>query len=476
MATDDLRGPSDRGTVAGFGRFDAIGVGVASGRMAELTAREERAFVAKRQKSRQLWEEATKAMPRGVPSSFQDTPPQPVFIDHGEGSRVWDVDGNEYVDFHNGFGVMVVGHAHPAVVAAVTERMARGSHFAQPVAQDNEVASELSRRFSQPQWRFTNSGTESTLDAVRLARGFTGRERLIKIEASYHGHHDSLLVSVEPRPDLMGPVDQPNSVKYCEGIPQAVVDLVTVVPFNDLPALERAFAAHRDIAAVIVEPVMMNIGIVLPDDGYLAGVRDIAHRNEALLIFDEVKTGVAIAAGGATERFGVVPDIVCLAKAIGGGLPCGAIGGRADVMAAITDGRVAQMGTFNGNPLTTAASRATLYEVLTPAAYSQLDALAEELQGGLDAVIAEHELPFHVLTLAARGCVTYRRSRVRNYRDYLEIDKAVPYLSWLYQSNRGVLMAPGAEENWTISVQHSEGDVRRYVDNFREFARDLVGT
>jgi glutamate-1-semialdehyde 2,1-aminomutase len=444
-------------------------------RLAELTANEEREFVAKRQKSRQLWQEATQAMPRGVPSSFQDTPPQPVFIDHGEGSRVWDVDGNEYVDFHNGFGVMVVGHAHPTVVAAVTERMARGSHFAQPVAQDIEVATELSRRFSQPQWRFANSGTESTLDAVRVARGFTGRERLIKIEASYHGHHDSLLVSVEPARDLMGPVDQPNSVKYCEGIPQAVVDLVTVVPFNDLPALERAFAAHNDIAAVVVEPVMMNIGIVLPDDGYLAGVRDIAHRHNALLIFDEVKTGVTIAAGGATERFGVVPDIVCLAKAIGGGLPCGAIGGRADVMAAITDGRVAQMGTFNGNPLTTAASRATLYDVLTPSAYSHFDALAEGIQGGLDGVIAEHELPFHVLTLAARGCVTYRRERVRNYRDYLEIDKAVPYLSWLYQSNRGVLMAPGAEENWTLSVQHSETDARRYVDNFREFARDLVG-
>jgi glutamate-1-semialdehyde 2,1-aminomutase len=444
-------------------------------RLAELTANEEREFVAKRHKSRQLWQEATQAMPRGVPSSFQDTPPQPVFIDHGEGSRVWDVDGNEYVDFHNGFGVMVVGHAHPTVVAAVTERMARGSHFAQPVAQDIEVATELSRRFSQPQWRFTNSGTESTLDAVRVARGFTGRDRLIKIEASYHGHHDSLLVSVEPARDLMGPVDQPNSVKYCEGIPQAVVDLVTVVPFNDLPALERAFAAHNDIAAVVVEPVMMNIGIVLPDDGYLAGVRDIAHRHDALLIFDEVKTGVTIAAGGATERFGVVPDIVCLAKAIGGGLPCGAIGGRADVMAAITDGRVAQMGTFNGNPLTTAASRATLYDVLTPSAYSHFDALAEGLQGGLDAVIGEHELPFHVLTLAARGCVTYRRERVRNYRDYLEIDKAVPYLSWLYQSNRGVLMAPGAEENWTLSVQHSESDARRYIDNFREFARDLVG-
>ncbi len=450
--------------------------GIDPNRVADLTKREEQEFLAKRTKSRELWQTATKSMPRGVPSSFQDTPPQPVFIDHGQGSHVWDVDGNEYVDFHNGFGVMVVGHAHPAVVAAVNKQMTRGSHFAQPVADDVAVAEELSRRFSLPQWRFTNSGTESTLDAVRLARGFTGRERLVKIEASYHGHHDSLLVSVEPPRDLMGSVEQPNSVRYCEGIPQATVDLVTVVPFNDLDALERAFAAHDDIAAVVVEPVMMNIGIVLPDDGYLAGVRDIAHRHGALLIFDEVKTGVTISAGGATERFGTVPDLICLAKAIGGGLPCGAIGGREDVMAVITDGRVAQMGTFNGNPLTIAAAHATLFDVLTPAAYSHFDALAEGLQGGLDRVISDYELPFHVLTLAARGCVTYRQDRVRNYRDYLEIDKAVPYLSWLYQSNRGVLMAPGAEENWTLSVQHNEADAQRYVDNFREFARDLVGS
>jgi glutamate-1-semialdehyde 2,1-aminomutase len=454
---------------------DARIAAIDSARVAELTEREERDFLAKRQRSRELWQKASGSMPRGVPSSFQDTPPQPVFIDHGKGSHVWDVDGNEYIDFHNGFGVMVVGHAHPAVVKAVNERMARGSHFAQPVPEDVAVAEELARRFGQPQWRFTNSGTESTLDAVRLARGFTGRERLVKIEASYHGHHDSLLVSVEPPRDLMGPAEQPNSVPYCEGIPGASVDLVTVVPFNDLDALERAFSAHDDIAAVVVEPVMMNIGIVMPDEGYLAAVRDIAHRHSALLIFDEVKTGVTIAPGGASERFSVTPDLICLAKAIGGGLPCGAIGGRADVMATITDGRVAQMGTFNGNPLTTAASRATLLEVLTPAAYALFDALAEELQGGLDAVIAEHGLPFHALTLAARGCVTYRKEKVRNYRDYLDIDKAVPYLSWLYQSNRGVLMAPGAEENWTLSVQHSEEDVRRYVDNFAVFARDLVG-
>jgi len=247
-----------------------------------------------------------------------------------------------------------------------------------------------------------------------------------------------------------------------------------VVSFNDLGQLERAFARHPDqIAAVIVEPVMMNLGIVMPDEGYLAQVKEIAHRHGALLIFDEVKTGCTIAPGGATERFGVVPDLITLAKAIGGGVPCGAVGGRADVMGMIDADRVAQFGTFNGNPLTMAASRTTLTRVLTPSAYSHFDALAEVLAGGLRQVIAEHELPFHVIAMGARGGVTYRKERVRNYRDYLTIDKSWAYVSWLYQCNRGVLMAPFAEENWTLSVQHSEEDVQRYVDNFAELARDL---
>jgi glutamate-1-semialdehyde 2,1-aminomutase len=447
---------------------------VSTTRVKELTTREEERFRQARPRSQKLWKEAREVLPRGVPSSFQDAAPQPVFVERGKGSRVWDVDGNEYVDFHNGFGVMVVGHAHPKIVEAVSHRIALGSHFAQPTSEVVEVARELSRRFGQPQWRFTNSGTESTLDAVRIARAFTGRQRLIKMEASYHGHHDALMVSVEPPPELMGPPDAPASVPQSEGIPPAIIELTTVVPFNDLQSLERALARYPDeVAAVIVEPAMMNVGIVLPDAGYLAGLRDIAHRHGALHIFDEVKTGVTIAAGGATERFGVTPDLIALAKAIGGGLPCGAVGGRADVMGVIEEKRVAQMGTFNGNPLTMAASKVTLLEILNPSAYSHFDALAETLQGGLDSVIADHELPFHVITLTARGGITYRAQRVRNYRDYLEIDKSLAYLSWLYQCNRGVLMAPGAEENWTLSVQHSVDDVQHYVDNFAEMARDL---
>jgi len=444
-------------------------------RVGRLIAREEEAFRDKRHRSDQMWNEAKEFVSKGVASSFQDAPPQPIFIERGQGSRVWDVDGNEYVDFHNGFGVMVVGHAHPLIVEALSERIRLGTHFAQPGADVKVVAQELARRFKQPQWRFANSGTESTLDAVRLARGFTGRDRIVKIEATYHGHHDSLMVSVEPKPDVMGPADEPASVPYYQGMPKAITELTSVVAFNDLPQLERVFARYPgQIAALIVEPVMMNLGVVLPDDGYLARAREIAHANGALLIFDEVKTGCTIAPGGATERFGVTPDLVALAKAIGGGTPCGAIGGRADVMATIDEDRVAQFGTFNGNPLTMAAARTTLTRILTPAAYAHFDALSEVLAGGLREVIGEHDLPFHVMALGARGGVTYRKERVRNYRDYLTIDKSWAYVSWLYQCNRGVLMAPFAEENWTLSVQHSEQDVQRYVDNFAELARDLT--
>jgi glutamate-1-semialdehyde 2,1-aminomutase len=449
---------------------------IPAGKVTELIGAEEERFRKARPRSRQLWTEARDVLSRGVPSSFQDAAPHPIFVERGRGSRIWDVDGHEYVDFHNGFGVMVVGHAHPKIVDAVSGQIRHGSHFAQPVENAVVVARELARRFRQPRWRFTNSGTESTLDAVRIARGFTGRERIIKIEASYHGHHDALMVSVEPPPEHMGPADDPNSFPQSAGIPDAIVKLTTVVPFNDVAALEKAFARHKnEVAAVIVEPAMMNVGIVLPDQGFLDRVKEIAHDKGALLIFDEVKTGVTIAPGGATERFSVTPDLVALAKAIGGGLPCGAVGGREDVMGVVEEKRVAQMGTFNGNPLTMAASRVTLLEILDARAYAHFDALAETLQGGLDEAIGLYEMPFHVITLAARGGVTYRAKRVRNYRDYLEIDKSFSYLSWLYQCNRGVLMAPGAEENWTLSVQHSVDDVQRYVDNFEEMARDLRG-
>src|SRR5690349_11539477 len=339
-----------------------------SDRVVTLMERERARYRERTARSSEYFARAGRVMPGGVPSQFQKNDPWPVYIERGVGSRVWDVDGNEYLDFHNGFGVMCVGHANPTIAAAVKARMDLGTHFAAPTEGSILVAEELRRRWGLPQWRFTNSGTESTMDAIHLARGLTGRDVIVKIEGTYHGHHDAVMVSVKPPADAMGDRTHPNPVPYGLGYAPGTAEHTRVVPFNDAAALEAALGV--DVAGVIMEPAMMNVNIVPPVDGYLQRARELTSAAGAVLIFDEVKTGAAVAAGGATELFGVTPDVVCLAKAICGGLPGGAIGMADGPAALVADGRVRQQGTFNGNPLVMAAAQATLLDVLTPAAYA----------------------------------------------------------------------------------------------------------
>ncbi len=342
----------------------------------ELTKRETEALDRKHARSLTYREEAKRFLPGGVSSSWQSWPPHPIYVRRGEGSLVWDIDGNEYVDLHNGYGVMVMGHAHPKVVEAVQRRVAEGTHFAQPTEEALPVAENLAERYRLPQWRFGNSGTEATLDACRITRATTGRKKILKIEGTYHGHHDSLMVSVFPSEEEAGPREHPASVPQTKGLPKEFVDLVVNVPFNDLQAAKEAFAEHAgEFACMIVEPAMTNCGLVLPDPGYLAGLKDLCQVDGALFVFDEVKTGFTLAWGGAVEAFGVVPDLVCLAKALGAGLPCGAIGGTDEAMGMVVRGELDQQGTFNGNPLTMAAAKANLLEVLTPDAYARFDEL-----------------------------------------------------------------------------------------------------
>src|SRR4029077_8647228 len=254
----------------------------------------------------------------GVACVYQLRDPWPIYLERGEGERVWDVDGNEYVDFHNGFGSMTQGHAHPAITAAVAERAALGTHFAAPTEDGVVVAEELARRFRLPKWRYTNSGSESTMDAIRIARAYTKRETIVKIFGSYHGHHDAVMVSIGVEYDRIGDRENLESLPYGAGIPRAVVDLTVAVPFNDAPAMERRIERlereGRKPACVIMEAAMMNLGVVLPRPRYLDEVRELTRRHGVGWIFDEVKTGLAIAAGGACERFGVKPDLVTLAK------------------------------------------------------------------------------------------------------------------------------------------------------------------
>jgi glutamate-1-semialdehyde 2,1-aminomutase len=444
-------------------------------RLDDLIAAQERLFVARQPRSAALSARAVKALAGGVTSSWQISRPQPIWISHGVGSKVFDADGNRYVDLHGGYGVMAVGHAHPAVVRAVSERVARGTHFSQPTEDAIVVAEELARRWGLPLWRFTNSGTEATMDAVHLMRAITGRSKIVKVEGSYHGHHDSVQVSVLEALEELGPFDHPASPQASAGIPREITDLTLIVPFNDLPVARRIFEENPgEIAGMIVEPIMMNAGIILPGPGYLEGIRALTRAHGALLAFDEVKTGLTVGPGGATRLLGVTPDIACLAKAIGGGLSGGAIGGTREVMEAIVRGDYDQVGTFNGNPLMVAAARAAMTEVLTDEAYRHIDALRLRMVAGCEWVIAEHGLPAHVVAIGAKGCITFSPTRIHDYREFLGIDDRFSQCHWLFQHNGGVFLPPwGKAEQWMLSVQHTPEDVDLFVANFAAFAGAL---
>jgi len=441
----------------------------------DLIDREEERFLRRQPRSAAWTKRARGSLAGGATSSWMIARPGTVWLSHGQGSKVYDVDGNEYVDLHGGYGVMVVGHAHPAVVEAVERRVRLGTHFAQPTEDAVVVAESLSERFGLPLWRFCNSGTEATMDAIHLMRAITGRDLIIKIEGSYHGHHDAVMVSMYSDVDELGPRERPRSVAAGNGIPQAMVDLAVVVPFNDLAVLERALSEHAGrVAGMIMEPLMMNAGIVPPQPGYLEGVRELTRKHGVLLAFDEVKTGLSVGPGGATRLLGVQPDIVCLAKAMGGGLPCGAIGGTAEVMAAITDGTYEQVGTFNGNPLTMAAARATLTEVLLPSAYARFEVLGRRMLDGALSALRATGIPVYGHRFGAKGCLVFHPTPVQDYREFLAVDGHFSHAHWLIQHNGGVFLPPwGKSEQWTLSAQHSRDDADRFVANVEQFALEL---
>ncbi len=446
---------------------------LAGARLNEIIAAQEDIFVARQPNSARLAEQAKQYLAGGVTSSWQITAPQPVWLSHGQGSKVYDVDGNEYVDLHGGYGAALAGHAHPAIAEAIGAQTALGTHFAQPTKNAVAVAAELARRFGLPRWRFANSGTEATMDAVHLMRSITGRDLIIKIEGCYHGHHDSVQVSVAPEPDEAGPRDRPSSAPASTGIPRAITDLTLIAPFNDLDSVARLLDEHHgEVAGMIIEPVMMNAGIIKPEPGYLAGLRQLLHDHGALLTFDEVKTGLTVGPGGVTRNSGVQPDLICLAKSLGGGVAVAAIGGTEAVMDHVADGGYEMVGTFNGNPLAMAATRAMLTEVATPDAYQRIEKLRVRAAAGIEQAIRSRGLTAHVVTAGAKGCVVFAAEPVRDYRGFLGVDDRYSHAHWLYQHNGGVFLPPwGKIEQWLISVQHDEADIDRLVTNFAAFAQ-----
>ena len=464
-------------------------------RVKTIVEREEAAYRSRTPRSAELHRRARESMPLGVASSFQTYDPYPLFMTDARGSRIWDADGNEYLDFDMAFGVLAAGHSHPLLAEALQRRVANGTCYTFPVEDCIVLAEEIKRRFNVDLVRFSNSGTEATMDAIRVARGFTGREKIVKFEGGYHGHHDDVLVSIQPPRETMGPVESPTTVPATAGMPRSRVAETVIAPFNQPEMVAAILEAQRgQIAAIIVEPVQFNIGVVPPNAGFLERLRELATEHGIVLIFDEVKTGVVIAWGGATEYFGVQPDLICLAKSIGGGVPIGAFAGRGEVMRVIEevpeDGpgvgiehstlaggatRVAHLGTFNGNPLSMTAGVVTLTQILTRDAYPRLHAMADRLTAGCQAVIDEFGLPGYAINVGPKGCVMFTPERVTNYRDFIGLDAELWQSFFFYLANRGVLLPPGPDDQWTLSVQHTDDEIDRHLAVFREWAIEVAG-
>jgi len=409
---------------------------------------------------------ATQSLPLGVPSSFQYWDPYPISIKSAKGAWMVDMDDRPVLDLSMGFGAMLAGHLNPVVVQEIKESLEVGTLFVTPSPISRDAAELICKRFSLDQVRFTNSGTESTMYAIRTARAFTGKNGVVKVEGGYHGSYDPLTVSVKPKLDVVGDAENPNSIVD----PATVVGDVFVVPYNDAEALERTFAKHKDkIACFVVEPVLENIAIVLPDAGYLERVRELCDQYEIVLIFDEVKTGLTAGPQGAAQRLGVQPDLITLAKSIGGGVPVAAFGGKKKFMSAVTDGRMAHFGTFNGNPLAMAGVRA-LDKICNAETLGVAEGFNMQALNRISEIIAEYELPAHTVGFGVKGCITWSTTPVRNYRDYKSTDFKIAELSWLWSINRGIMTPPGLDGQWLISLAHGQKEIDLLVEDFRSLA------
>jgi glutamate-1-semialdehyde 2,1-aminomutase len=348
--------------------------------------------------------------------------------------------------------------------------------FGMPHDMEWELAEEICKRFPVDMVRFGNSGTEATMHAIRLARAATGRDKIIKFEGAYHGLHDSALVSVKPHAPEFGDIDNPTAVPGGLGVPKNAVENVKIATFNDLATVERRFKENPgEIAAIILEPILMNVGLCIPQPGFLKGLRDLATKHGALLIFDEVKTGAKLGWGGASEYFNVKPDMICLAKSIGGGLPLAAFGAHKSVMDLISQHKVFHGGTYNTNPVSMAAGLATFREVLTRDNYAHVDKLGKKLADGYRKTIAKVGLQAYIAHAGANGALMLYPKEIRNYRDWATIDVDLWRHYWFAMVNRGVMPQPyWWDEQWTISVQHTEADIDKHLSAFDDIAASLA--
>ncbi len=423
-------------------------------------------------KSAEAHKKNLKRIPLGVASNYRAYDPWPIFVKEASGSKFRDLDGNEYIDHNLTFGALMAGHCHPDVMKAVEKRLSTGTMFGMPHDMEWELAEVICERFSMEMCRFGNSGTEVTMHAIRLARAATGRDKIIKFEGAYHGLHDAALVSVKPHAPDFGDVHAPNSVPGGMGVPKASLDNVKIATFNDLESVELRFKQNpNEIAAIILEPILMNVGLCMPKPGFLEGLRTMCDKYGALLIFDEVKTGAKLCWAGASEYFNVKPDMICLAKSIGGGLPLAAFATSRKVMSLISDHKVFHGGTYNTNPVSMAAGLATFNHVLTRDNYAKVEKLEKKLTDGYRKTVAKVGLQGYIISAGANGALMLFPKEIENYRDWTKIDVDLWRLYWFGMVNRGVMAQPyWWDEQWTISVQHTDADIDKHLAVFEEIA------
>jgi glutamate-1-semialdehyde 2,1-aminomutase len=410
------------------------------------------------ERSRQLFQEAARYFPGGVNSpvrAFRAVGVEPFFVARANGSRVTDVDGRTYIDYVGSWGPLILGHAHPRVVAAIQHAAEAGTSYGAPTESENRLAQLVQAAFpSIERMRFVSSGTEACMSALRVARGFTGRTEIVKFDGGYHGHADSLLVKAGSGGLTFG---VPDSL----GVPAAVAQHTLTLPYNDLDAARALLAAHGSaIAAVIIEPVAGNMGVVTPRPGFLEGLRDLTRKHGILLVFDEVITGFRIAKGGAQEFYGVAPDLTCLGKIVGGGLPVGVYGGRADVMERVAPlGAVYQAGTLSGNPLAMAAGAETLTLLQAPGVYDELETMGARLAQGLVDAAAERGIPARVNRVGSMLTAFFVDGPVHDYATVKRADTRRYGVFFRAMLDQGVSLAPSQFEAAFVSLAHTREDV-----------------
>jgi glutamate-1-semialdehyde 2,1-aminomutase len=426
----------------------------------------------KSERSAQLWREANRVLVGGVNSpvrAFKGVGGEPFFVVSGEGAWITDVDGNKYLDYVLSWGPLVLGHAYPAVVQAVAKAMTKGSSFGIPTEAEIRLAERIIKHFpSIEKIRLVNSGTEATMSAIRLARGYTGRDLVVKTEGCYHGHVDGLLVKAGSGLTTFGEPTSP-------GIPESYAACTLTMPYNDLDAARAVFEAHGDsIACLIVEPVAGNMGVIPPAPGYLQGLRQLTQEHESLLIFDEVMTGFRVSMGGAQKRYEVTPDITTLGKVIGGGLPVGAYGGPAEIMDHLSPvGPIYQAGTLSGNPLAMAAGLATLEVLEQPGMFEGAEGMLTLLNEGLGAIAHETGIPVCQTQAGSMGCMFFNEGPVRNYVDATRSDTDRYAKFFWGMLKRGVYFAPSQYEACFMSSAHTLDNINRTLDAAKEVFREL---